>query len=321
MRLGRLFAALLFYAGPLCAAGEGLGLPARLTTVDDGRATIHQLFSSFGGVLERGWELDIIAYSQPEDTGYEIPIIALRSAQSGPAIWIISGIHGEEPAGPNAIAAAIDDIVAAGELQPIVFIPLGNPHGYVRNWRYLNSPVWSDDTEVQSVGDSSHLLPDPDNVRQARAAVASSLEAAAITRYILQKMAEYPPVISIDLHEDDKIDAGYVYSQGVKGVQEPLATEAVRILRDNEIPVKLHGYTRFDEKIISGIVGPVVDSSIDELMGAHEIIVDGVRHSGPGAPVVLVFETPAGKLPLERRVRAHSALLKRMLMLVSGSKL
>jgi hypothetical protein len=90
-------------------------------------------------------------------------MVAFRSPVSGPATWIISGIHGEEAAGPNAIAAAIDDIAKLGEHRPVVLIPLSNPHGYVRNWRYLNSPVWSENIDAQSVGDSSHLLPDPEN--------------------------------------------------------------------------------------------------------------------------------------------------------------
>lgn len=139
----------------------------------------------------------------------------MRSPISGPATWIISGIHGEEVAGPNAIAAAIDDIAKLGEHRPVVLIPLSNPHGYVRNWRYLNSPIWSHDIDAQSVGDSSHLLPDPENSQQARAAVASSPEADAITRYILETMEGYPPLISIDLHEDDQIVMARVIDPGL----------------------------------------------------------------------------------------------------------
>jgi hypothetical protein len=33
-----------------------------------------------------------------------LPIIALRTPKKGKALWVISGIHGEEPAGPNAIS-------------------------------------------------------------------------------------------------------------------------------------------------------------------------------------------------------------------------
>ena len=33
-----------------------------------------------------------------------LPILAFRTRLKGDALWIISGIHGEEPAGVNAIA-------------------------------------------------------------------------------------------------------------------------------------------------------------------------------------------------------------------------
>ncbi len=75
---------------------------------------------------------------------YALPVIALRTPQGGEACWILSGIHGEEPAGPNAIAASIDAIAALGERQAVVLLPLNNPHGYVNNWRYLNMQKYSD---------------------------------------------------------------------------------------------------------------------------------------------------------------------------------
>ncbi len=98
--------------------------------------------------------------SAPPGTSVPLPIVALRSPVKGPAIWILAGIHGEEPAGPNAVAAAIDDIAKLGEHRPVVLLPLLNPHGYARNWRYLNVAEYSESVDGQSVGDSSHLLPD-----------------------------------------------------------------------------------------------------------------------------------------------------------------
>ena len=106
----------------------------------------------------------------------------------------------------------------------------------------------------------------------------------------------------------------------MKGASDPLATEAVEVLRENAIPIKMDGYTRFDEKIISGIIGPVSDSSIDELMSAGEVIIDGVPHSGPAAQTVLVFETPASNLPISQRTKAHAMLLQRILRLVPATE-
>jgi hypothetical protein len=70
------------------------------------------------------------------------------------------------------------------------------------------------------------------------------------------------------------------------------------------------GRTRFDEPIADGIIGPVTDSSVDELMSAHEVVVDGRVRPGPAAATVLVLETPAAALPLDQRVAAQAAVLR-----------
>jgi len=286
-----------------------LDLPEGIVTYPDGREPVEKLYQAYTSLIARGWQLDVIIQSQPSGRAYALPVIALRSPQGGDACWILSGIHGEEPAGPNAIAESIDAIAALGERQAVVLMPLNNPHGYVNNWRYLNMQTYSDTIEGQSVGDSSHLLADTDQPDRARASTASSVEADAITGYILRHSAKYPPAASIDLHEDNLINEGYVYSQGKLGSADPLALAAVRTLRDNDIPLKMSGETRFGEVINNGIIGPVIDGSIDELMAADSVIVDGRAQAGPAARTVLVFETPAGQLSLQNRIRAHAALL------------
>jgi endonuclease/exonuclease/phosphatase family metal-dependent hydrolase len=286
-------------------------VPVGTETFDDGRLPIDELFGNYQKLVDRGWHLDIIANSRPVGTSVALPIIALRSPKGGSAAWFLAGIHGEEPAGPNAIAATIDDLAALGDRYPVVLMPLLNPQGYARNWRYLNAPVYSESVDGQSVGDSSHMLTDLDNPSQSRAAI-SSMEADAITQYIMKTIETYPPRYSIDLHEDNLIDEGYVYSQGILGEADPLASEAVRILEQSDIPIKMEGQTRFDEDIVNGIIGPVTDSSIDELMSSKVVVADGRAISGPAAETVLVFETPAAKLTLARRVNAHAALIRRL---------
>lgn len=305
--------ALAFMLSAAAARADALKLPEDLSTAGDGRARIQELFEAYAVLRDKGWVLDVITTSQPQGTRQAIPIIALRTALSGPATWIITGIHGEEPAGPNAVARSIDVIAEAGEHHPLVLIPLANPHGYVRNWRYLNSPVRHEDVEGQSVGDSSHLLAEAGTPVQARARAASSPEADAITRYVLETARDYQPRISIDLHEDDAISGGYVYSQGIEGQNEPLAQLAVETLRASGVTIQMDGKTDFDEPISAGIIGIVTDSSIDELMSAAQVVVGGSLTSGPAAPIVLVIETPSTRMTLEERIRAHQAVLARLL--------
>jgi len=157
------------------------------------------------------------------------------------------------------------------------------------------------------------LLLDPSAPGLARAKAPSSPEAAAITAYVLRTMSTYPPRYSIDLHEDDKLDRGYVYSQGELGAADPLAHEAVDALISSGIPLKLDGQTRFAEQIENGIIGPVTDSSIDELMSAREVLVDGSIEPGPAATTVLVFETPSRAASFDSRINAHVALLRRLI--------
>ena len=313
-----LVAAAVGGCAPVPATDTPLRLPPDVATVADGRLPIQQLFASYLPLVEKGWQVDVVAESKPPGTTAALPIVALRSPKPGPAIWLLAGIHGEEPAGPNALAAAVDELATLGEKRPVVVLPMCNPQGYARNWRYLDLPTFSDTENGSSVGDSSHLLPDPAEPSRARAAAASSPEADALTGYVLRTSASYPPRISIDLHEDDLVSAGYVYSQGELGTADPLAQAAVAVLRENGIAIQLDGQTRFGETIVGGIIGPVTDSSIDELFSARELIVDGEFRPGPSAATVLVFETPAKDLPLERRVAAHLALLRRLTALIAA---
>ena len=297
---------------PAAAGDSPLHLDPAIHTAEDGRMPIQQLYAAYLPLVERGWQVDVIAQSQPKGTPAPLPIVALRTAAPGPAVWILAGIHGEEPAGPNALAAAVEDLAALGEKRPVVLLPLCNPQGYARSWRYLDMPTFSDDVDGQSVGDSSHLLPDPEHPDRARSAAPSSAEADALTRYVVDMSSKYPPRISLDLHEDDLVAAGYVYSQGELGARDELARAAVQVLRTHGIAIQLGGETRFGEPIEAGIIGPVTDSSIDELMSAATILVAGEPRPGPSARTVLVFETPAKHLPLERRVAAHLALIREL---------
>jgi hypothetical protein len=313
----RLLLAVILCLAVSCASQAPAGpeaprLPRAVPTHADGRAPVEDLYRAYESLVAHGWSLEVVAESAPEGTSRSLPILALRSPGTGAAVWILSGIHGEEPAGPNAIAAAIEDIARLGGRRPVVLLPLLNPQGYARNWRYLNVPVYDPAIDGDSVGDSSHLLPDGAVSGPARAPAASSPEADAITRYVLAWSADYPPEVSIDLHEDNLIHEGYVYSQGARGAADPLAAEAVAVLREHGVPIKAGGTTRFDEPVERGIIGPVTDSSIDELMSAATVIAGGRPAPGPGARTVLVFETPAAALPLERRIAAHAALLRRL---------
>ena len=95
-----------------------VAIPAGVATHADGRAPVESLYRASLALVERGWTAELIAESAPAGTAQPLPIIALTSPGKGPAVWILTGVHGEEPAGPNAVAAAIDDIARLGASRP-----------------------------------------------------------------------------------------------------------------------------------------------------------------------------------------------------------
>jgi len=108
-----------------------------IKTYNDGRKPIGELYSSFLELQKSGWILDTIVYSKGEWMNKEVslPIIALRTPKAGKSFYVLSGVHGEEPAGPNAISEqkTIEYLARLGKKIPIVLLPLCNPLGYLRN--------------------------------------------------------------------------------------------------------------------------------------------------------------------------------------------
>jgi uncharacterized protein (DUF885 family) len=284
----------------------------------DGRLPLTELVHRFDTLSTReGWIAETIyAYGSTPD----VAIRSWRTPHRGEALWILSGIHGEEPAGPNAIAAQLESLTRlAASGVPIVVIPLANPQAYRHNWRYPNTPErdWKTGGGY-SVGDAEHLLPDLANGAKPRAEKAPGPETAALTAYVLRMAEQYPPRLVLDLHEDElSTEGGYVYSQGRQADGNPVSAEIIRLLQATGIPLRQSGKTRFGESIVQGVIsrddtgGPIRDGSIDELLAATEVFVDGKKVRGPSAHTVIVVETPAfAGSQFDLRVAAQGAVLR-----------
>lgn len=285
----------------------------------DGRLPQAQLFEAVSAGLGSGWQSDTI-YTYPD--AQSMSIRAWRTGRSGPALWIISGVHGEESAGPNAIArniAVISEMAEAG--IPVVLIPLSNPKAYRNNWRYPNTAErdWKAGGGY-SVGDSEYLLPDLEFASKPRAGRVAGPETLALTSYVLTHAQAYPPRLVLDLHEDDlSVDGGYIYSQGRQADNNPVGAEIVRALQSASITLRMGGETRFGEPIVEGVIsrddkgGPIRDGSIDELLAAETVFIDGAERKGPSAKTVIVVETPAdASVSFEQRVAGQGEVLKRL---------
>ena len=283
---------------PAVSATEPDSPPVGAFTAD-GRSSVEQLSRRFQSLAtEHGWQMDTV-YQYP---GTDAPAIrAWRTAHRGEALWILAGIHGEEPAGPNAIAARLQSIIElAASGVPIVVIPLCNPKAYRSNWRYPNTSERDWHKGGYSVGDAEYLLADPATGDRPRAAGPPGPETKALTEFVLRLAKAYPPRLVLDLHEDElSTDGGYIYSQGSRATDNPVGAEVIHLLRESGIPIRQSGRTRFDEPIVDGVISrddrgqPIRDGSIDELLASTEILVDGSKTPGPAAATVIVVETPA----------------------------
>ena len=292
-------------------------VPADYTA--DGRLTLTAIMSRFETLSsQHGWQSETI-YAYPDAP--DVTIKSWRTPRQGEALWILSGIHGEEPAGPNAIASnlkSLVDLAATG--VPIVVIPLANPKAYRHNWRYPNTPErdWKKGGGY-SVGDAEHLLPDLQHGDRPRAKEAPGPETSALTEYVLRLAAQYPPRLVLDLHEDElSREGGYIYSQGRQTEGNPAGAEIVRLLQATGIPLRDSGKTRFGETIVQGVIsrddqgGPIRDGSIDELLAATDVFVGGRKVRGPSAQTVIVVETPAFEgSQFALRVAAQGAVVQR----------
>jgi hypothetical protein len=287
--------------------------------VADGRATLDELRRRFDTLRPSGDWIGETIYVYPNDS--RLTIEAWRTQTAGPALWILAGIHGEEPAGPNALAGEIGSVAALAAVGvPIVMVPMCNPKAYWNNWRYPATADRDWKGGGYSVGDSEYLLPKVTDREGPRAGRAPGPETEALTGYVLRAAGRYPPLLVLDFHEDElSTEGGYVYWQGLSPAAPVVAREIVRLLQSAAVPIRMSGKTRFDETIENGIIGPngvgqlFNDGSIDELLAAPQVIVGGNLRRGPGAPVAIVIETPAPPgWQLHKRVAGHRAVIVRL---------
>jgi hypothetical protein len=194
---------------------------------------------------------------------------------------------------------------------PIVLLPLCNPSGYRRDWRYptLKRNTKINKLEIPTVSASEHVLID-EKTGKAQAKKAINKESEELSSYVIQHSENYPPLLVLDFHEDESAKKQYIYSHGKLKNYDPIARKIVKILKKQGFKFYERGFTSFNEKIIKGVVSDINDGSIDELLSAEKIIVNNQIKKGPDAKSVVVIETKTIDVPLKKRVKAHSYILK-----------
>lgn len=291
-------------------------LPSLPTYRGDGRMPLERIFASLA-TLDRaeGWMKECISpqsflWHKKE---YTLPILSYRSVRKGSALWLLAGVHGEEPAGPHAVAQCIEYIIMLGKRIPVVLFPLLNPSGYRRNWRYPDRRYRPrDNKSFQSVSDAEHVLLDLLYQNKPRSRAPSSAVSARMIDAVLRYSKQYPPRLVINLHEDASNVDPYIYVNSALGARDPVARKVVKIIRNHGFRLKMSGKVwngGVKVEVVNGIVANVHDGSVDELLSANKIYLHGKVVRGPSARCAIVVETKALGVPLAKRVRVHRAVI------------
>ena len=274
----------------------------------DGRLSIDALYQKYEYLQTANWDKILIYKAETEFPVYAF-ISPSYSEDNRGYFWVLAGIHGEEPAGPNAISDTLDLLIDFNKSGiPFVVLPLLNPLGYYKDYRYYNEQ--RDENLGLSVTDAEFKLPDTLVPTKHRAEMASNLHAQKILNWVEVAVKSYPPLISVDHHEDEikindtsSIDSGFTYSyaNGEIKLIKPMCALISDSLTANGFPVQKSGKTRFGEEIVNGFVLNKKDGSIDEYL------------SYAGAKATFVIETTrdnTSNTPLHRRVEIQREVIR-----------
>ncbi len=304
----------------------------------DGRFPIEVLYKNVDILASKyGWEKTLV-YTQKipglkHGEKIELPIFSYHTPKQGPALWVVTMVHGEEPAGPNALAQNIDVLVTLAQAGvPIVLLPFCNPKGYYLDWRYPGERRPTVGSIGFSATGATHALPHEDNPARTQMEEPETEESAAMITHVWQLFQTHPCWIALDFHEDEasmnpemnlrERVLSYIYNQGFVE-HDPIAAQVNATLRHYEFPMHTNGITRFGEEIHNGVVvmDESGDGSLDDFIAADMVYINGVWQPKFLAASVTVVETPTMRLgeshedsmvpiPLEKRVAAHSAILQ-----------
>lgn len=199
---------------------------------------------------------------------------------AAPTIALAAGVHGDEPAGPGALLALVEN----GELD--------SQYAY-RAWACTNPSGYALGTRANAEGaDVNRSFGRGGQTPEARAIVTANRD---------RKFA-----LSIDLHEDCDADGFYCYEYGVGDVGHTV----IEAVRSAGYPVQdlsrcdlgaPHAHLVLDD----GVVRASASLEI-EAIGGLSYTLSIVRHAALRA---LTFETPV-RLPWDDRIGIHRIAVK-----------
>lgn len=268
----------------------------------DKRLSIPLLYKNFSQLCDAGWQS--MPISNQKIDGIRVPIYGFDSGQENQPIdyIVIANIHGDEPAGSNALADYIDKLIAMGKNKRAILLPLCNPWGYYHN-EYYNP-------EKKSVTDSEYFLQRTKNL--------PCQEAQDIISFLIQLGGQITnQALVLDLHEDadykekEKEDTHLFVH--IKNISEddytfvenhPIIGKILAIMREKTQLIEQgithpDPITKVSKEIRNGVAINHPDGSVDELLADYDAAVV--------VPELLLkaIDNP----PLEERVEIYKQLL------------
>ena len=235
--------------------------------------------AAVGGAQERddGNGLSRDSFVIREGTAEETTVYVTSADADGPTAVVVGGVHGNEVAGYTAAGAIADWEIGAGTL---VTIPEANAVAIERGTR-------TDDDGV----DLNRQFPE------------GSEPETALARALWNVLVEYEPDIVIDLHESTGIYA----NDPVDGVGQAIFHSGGAAAADATDAARYVTRTHVDDQDLSFLTGPFSSPNSDP---SGLFVHKAARDLGADA---FLAETLSTDVPLETRVRWHSAIVERLL--------
>ena len=202
------------------------------------------------------------------------------------AIYISAGIHGDEPAGADALITWAEQNTRLLRRRPFFLVPCINPWGLINNSR------------MDSRGRDLNRVFQNDSVPQI----------AALKRAIGRRRFS----LALTLHED--YDGLGIYIYEIQGLL-PYWGEALLQAARPHVPADTRSLIE-DRESVGGLVRRAIDMKLFDEIGLPEAVYLHLR----GCPRVFTIETPS-EYGLDRRVRAHIAVIEECLRRLSPRRI
>ena len=212
------------------------------------------------------------------------PVMALTRGK-GPAIYLSSGIHGDEPSGPQALKELFEEEFFSSDYRWLI-CPLMNPTGLAAGTRETGAGL--------------------DMNRDYR--LCKTAEAA---RHVAWLRSQPSPDLFLSLHEDWESSGVYLYEINVPG--EESFARALLEAGTRHLPIEPEAVIDDHEVHEPGWI--YHSSEPDMETGWPEAIFLAKE----GCPLSYTMETPSS-LNLRKRVDCHKAMVRRAIELFSETK-